>query len=131
MTGIAHIRTTVVDCPDPRRLAAFYRDLVDGEIIEDKEDWVVLSDQGRHRIAFQKAADHRPPRWPDPEHPQQLHLDFTVEDPDRAEAHAVALGATKATVQPDQEKGFRVFLDPAGHPFCLCVDEPAGLRPLA
>jgi hypothetical protein len=32
----------------------------------------------------------------------------------------LALGATKAQHQPGTT--FRVFLDPAGHPFCLCHD---------
>ncbi len=130
MTPLVHIRSTVIDCPDPVALAAFYRDLVDGEIVSSEPDWVVMSDHGRTRIAFQRAAEYLPPRWPDPAYPQQLHLDFTVEDPDAAEAHAVALGAIKAVVQPDDEKSFRVFLDPAGHPFCLCVGEPEGLRPV-
>ena len=30
------------------------------------------------------------------------------------------LGARRAKVQPGTT--FRVFLDPAGHSFCLCVD---------
>jgi hypothetical protein len=32
-------------------------------------------------------------------------------------AHAVAQGATLAGFQPQED--VRVFLDPAGHPFCL------------
>jgi hypothetical protein len=32
-----------------------------------------------------------------------------------------ALGARKADVQPGTS--FRVYLDPAGHPFCLVLDE--------
>jgi hypothetical protein len=31
----------------------------------------------------------------------------------------LALGARKADHQPGQT--FRVFLDPEGHPFCLCI----------
>jgi glyoxalase superfamily protein len=31
----------------------------------------------------------------------------------------IALGATKAEYQPGTT--FRVMLDPAGHPFCLCL----------
>jgi hypothetical protein len=34
---------------------------------------------------------------------------------------AVALGAQVASFQP-QDK-VRVLLDPAGHPFCLCLDD--------
>ena len=35
------------------------------------------------------------------------------------ERYALGLGATKADHQPGTT--FRVFLDPAGHPFCLCT----------
>ena len=33
---------------------------------------------------------------------------------------AVERGATKADVQPEPD-AFRVFVDPAGHPFCLVL----------
>ena len=49
-----------------------------------------------------------------------MHLDLMVQDLDEGEKVAVELGATKADVQPGTT--FRVFLDPARHPFCLCVD---------
>jgi hypothetical protein len=48
-----------------------------------------------------------------------MHLDVMVEDLDVAEEAVLHLGATKAEHQPGTT--FRVFLDPAGHPFCLCV----------
>ena len=41
-----------------------------------------------------------------------------MRDLDAAEAWVLELGATKSTTQPDGER-WRVFLDPAGHPFCL------------
>ena len=49
-----------------------------------------------------------------------MHLDVIVDDLDAGEAAVLELGATKADHQPGTT--FRVFLDPAGHPFCLCVD---------
>ena len=52
--------------------------------------------------------------------PQQMHLDVVVDDLDAAEAAVLALGATKHQHQPGTT--FRVFLDPAGHPFCLCAE---------
>jgi Glyoxalase-like domain len=58
-----------------------------------------------------------PPRWPDPDHPQQEHLDIRVDDVDAAERAVVDLGATR--LPAGREEGFRVFADPAGHPFCL------------
>jgi len=68
-------------------------------------------------LAFQLAPDHQPPVWPSAERPQQAHIDIHVDDLDQGEAQVLALGARKADVQPGQT--FRVFLDPAGHPFCL------------
>ena len=48
--------------------------------------------------------------------PQQFHLDIRVADIDAAEAQVLALGAARL---PSTEPGFRVYADPAGHPFCL------------
>jgi hypothetical protein len=45
-----------------------------------------------------------------------MHLDITVQDIDEAEVQVLALGATRL---PSTEPGFRVYADPAGHPFCL------------
>jgi hypothetical protein len=42
-----------------------------------------------------------------------------VDDLDAAEAAVLELGATRHERQPGTT--FRVFLDPAGHPFCLCL----------
>lgn len=120
---LARFRTVVLDCPDPRALAAFYRGVLGGEITDDDDDWVTLVADGR-RIAFQLATDFVPPTWPGGERPQQLHIDLTVEDVDAVEPQVLALGATRHEVQPGEADGdsFRVYLDPAGHPFCLCWD---------
>jgi len=48
-----------------------------------------------------------------------VHLDIQVEDLDEACAHAEKAGATMADYQPQED--VRVFLDPAGHPFCLAL----------
>jgi hypothetical protein len=55
-------------------------------------------------------------RWPDPQSPQQMHIDVRVEDIDAAEARPLELGARRLEGGGDQ---FRVYADPAGHPFCL------------
>ena len=54
---------------------------------------------------------------PDPAYPQQMHLDIRVSDAGQAEQELLALGATR--VPGERETGFRVFTDPAGHPFCI------------
>jgi hypothetical protein len=126
MAGIGSLRNVVLDCPDLKVLAEFYRDLLGWEITwadYDSEDgWVTVSNGGFPRVCLQRAADYRPPRWPDPAYPQQFHLDVTVDDMDAAERQVLALGAVKAEVQPSENDSFRVYLDPAGHPFCLCID---------
>lgn len=117
---IGQLRSVVVDCPDPRALAAFYAELLGLSIAEEdsEDDWVVLGGpRGTHpRIAFQQAPDLRPPDWPDPERPQQFHLDVQVDDVDAAEQRVLALGARRL---PGEGDDFRVYADPAGHPFCL------------
>ena len=121
MGGIAELRSVVFDCPDPKGLAEFYSNLLGWPVTSVEDDWVVVTDGGPpKRLAFQLAPDYRPPVWPDPERPQQIHLDLTVDDLDEAEAQAIKIGATKHEHQPSEEDSFRVFLDPAGHTFCLC-----------
>ncbi|MER7927247.1 VOC family protein [Streptomyces sp. NPDC096057] len=72
---------------------------------------------------FQQTDGYRAPVWPPVESEQRpmMHFDFQVGDLDSAVAEAVALGATVAQFQP--QENVRVLLDPAGHPFCLCLDE--------
>ncbi len=116
------MRSIVLDCPDPQALAAFYRELVGGEITYADEEWVNLRDGDTVILSFQLAEDHRPPTWPEPDVPQQYHLDVTVEESalEDAEQAVLALGARKHDVQPGDN--WRVFTDPAGHLFCLCWD---------
>lgn len=115
----------MIDCPDPRALAAFYCEVLGMSISEDTSDWVVIgSGPGRRELAFQRVAVWVPPNWPDPEYPQQMHLDIRVDDADRAERDLLALGATR--IRGDRETGFRVFTDPAGHPFCIVFGHGMG-----
>lgn len=118
MAGIARFSLVAIDTPDPRGLGRFYADITGWQVDpESRDDWVQLVSDGGATIAFQLAPDHVPPRWPDDQHPQQLHLDFDVEDLDAGEAAVLAVGARKTEVQPGST--FRVYLDPSGHPFCL------------
>ncbi|MEO3820335.1 VOC family protein [Plantactinospora sp. B24E8] len=121
---IGQLRSVVIDCPDTRALAGFYAELLGLPLTYDgggDDEWVVLGGgPGQPRLAFQRARGLRAPRWPDPDRPQQFHLDVTVEDVEEAEAKVLKLGATRL---PGEGDGFRVYADPAGHPFCLCWDD--------
>jgi catechol 2,3-dioxygenase-like lactoylglutathione lyase family enzyme len=137
MTDGARIRlaATVLDAPDAQELARFYQRLLGWEVAEDEADWVVLRSpgggepgggepgseepDGRAALSFQTERGYVPPVWPaGPGDPQMsMHLDFEVDDLDVATAQAVAAGAILAGFQPQDD--VRVFLDPAGHPFCF------------
>ncbi|MGV0852657.1 VOC family protein [Mycolicibacterium phlei] len=115
---IGNLRTVVVDCQRPRDLGRFYAGLIGGELHDEDDSWVVLTDPQGRRIAFQSSPEHEPPTFPDPKASQQMHFDVLVEDPDAAERAVLELGATRVT-EPHTETDFRVFRDPAGHTFCL------------
>ena len=120
-------RVTAIDCPDPLSLAHFYARLTGleveplGDFPEEEVDWIELLDADRPRLGFQKVDHYVAPTWPKGPIPQQLHVDFYVDDLDEGERHAVGVGATLADFQPGDT--FRVFLDPVGHPFCLVLDQ--------
>ncbi len=121
MAGIARFGLVALDCPDPQALAAFYGAITGWEVEPGDSDWVQLRSDTGATIAFQEAPDHQPPEWPSADRPQQAHIDFDVPDLDVGEEQVLALGARKAETQPGES--FRVYLDPAGHPFCLVLDE--------
>ena len=113
-----------IDAPDPHALAEFYAQLLGWEIGRAEEDdvWLRPADGGRG-IAFQREKAYQRPTWPAGPGDQQMmmHLEVMVDDLESAVAHAVAIGATVADFQPQQD--VRVCLDPAGHPFCLWLGE--------
>jgi hypothetical protein len=117
--AIARFPGFVIDCPDPGALAAFYGVMLDWRA-EVSTGWAEIRTDDGQCISFQQVEDYTPPKWPGQDVPQQMHLDVIVDDLDAAEAAVLSLGATKHEHQPGTT--FRVFLDPAGHPFCLCVD---------
>lgn len=120
--GRAH--HVIYDCPDPAALAQFYARLLGLPITFRSPDFVVVSrDTHTSGFGFQLAVDHRPPAWPDPTRPQQVHLDVMVDDPAEADERVRTLGARPLGT------GSGVYADPAGHPFCL-IPRPDWARPI-
>ena len=135
------IRQIVVDCPDARELAEFYRQLFGltyrpgdepppaGEPDPRGQDWLVLRGPGGSTgLAFQQATGYSEPTWPVGPRPQMLHLDTTVssvEDLFVQRDRALQLGARELLDRSgdDQEPLF-VLADPAGHPFCIFTTAP-------
>ena len=113
------LQAVVLDTDDPKGLAEFYAALLGWEIEPPEDDWVTIVDGSGGQLDFQLALNHKPPTWPDNSVPQQFHLDLHVDDLAEATAYAESLGARRAA-NGDHSPNFIVFLDPSGHPFCLC-----------
>ena len=114
-----------VDCIDPQELAKFYSALLKWEVMFMDEDWACVYAPGTNQgaypsILFQRNPEYKPPVWPEaPDAQQQMaHLDFAVNDLEKAVQYAVHCGATISDAQFSND--WRVMFDPAGHPFCLC-----------
>lgn len=119
---IGSLQCVVLDCLNVSELARFYQAVLGGAINRPDPRWAVsdgfatLHTSADVVLAFQRVADFRPPVWPDPARPQQFHLDIDVPDIDSAHERVSALGARLLHVD---SRGWRIFADPAGHPFCL------------
>ena len=111
-----------LDCVDPVPLAEFWAALLDGAVIASDDTASVVKTE-TVLIATIHVPDYRPPTWPGGDTPKHIHLDLAVRDLDEAEAHALRVGARKADVQPQPDQ-WRIYLDPAGHPFCLTSNIP-------
>ena len=101
--------------PDPPALARFYAQLLELEVGYDGPEGALVAG-GPTSLMVQQISGYNPPQWPDPGRPQQAHLDIMVDDLDAGEERALALDATRLDGGGET---FRVFADPAGHPFCL------------
>ena len=121
MAPTMKLTAITLDCADPRALAAFYQQATGLELVsESDDDFAGLTGDDGLFIGFQRVDDYRAAQWPGQVVPQQFHLDFGVDDLDEAEAMLLELGAAKPVFQPGGDQ-WRVFTDPAGHPFCLAV----------
>jgi len=114
-----------LDAPDALELARFYARLLDWQLFEGDGGGasVAPSENAGYNLGFQTEPLYVRPVWPaEAGRPQMsMHLEIEVDDLAEAVAHAVAAGAEEAAFQP--QSNVRVMLDPAGHPFCLYLDE--------
>ena len=121
-SGAVTFESFALDCADPQGVARFYADLLGGTVEgEAGDDWFTVTWAGPN-ICTQLAPNHESPDWPRGH--QQAHIDFAVVDIAAAHERVLELGGTALDPveppRPAPERGFRVYADPAGHPFCLC-----------
>lgn len=132
------LRQVVIDSPDARRSAEFWRQLMGlryeagheppcaGQDDPVAREWLNLrTPDGRPCLAIQPVSTMRPSTWPDDSVPQQLHLDLTVDDRhelDAVHAQVIELGGTLLRDDAaDPEEPIRIYADLDGHPFCVWV----------
>jgi Glyoxalase-like domain len=119
MSNSIKLCAVTLECPDAGTLAQFYAEITSGTVTLH-DSWATVESPGG-RIDFQTAPGYTRPAWPDPASSMQMHLDFDVDDLDATEARVLAAGATRYDFQPNDH--WRVFADPAGHPFCLSTED--------
>ncbi len=120
------VRSVIVfDAADLHAESTFWAGMLDGHVFDDETFHTVIDAAGEWRIGVQLAPEHIPPDWPNGS-PQQVHVDFHVDDPVRAHEQAMKLGA-RVLLADDLKstEGHQVYADPAGHPFCLGWGHPS------
>ncbi|MCE1179311.1 MAG: VOC family protein [Micrococcales bacterium] len=120
MAAVGTLTQLIRECSDPVALAAFWREILDLDEPEIDGDWVTLRWEQVGRLSFHRVEGYAPPPWPDDRGGQHLHLDLLVDDLATSTERVLAAGARALTdvINPGP-KGWRVFADPSGHPFCL------------
>lgn len=116
----------VLDTDDVDAEADFWATVLGGTAEPDFQsaacEWRTIVVDGREVLGIQLAPDHVRPQWPDGPQDQQMHLDLYIADLEAAHAEVTGLGAEllQPAEDPAAARGFQVYADPAGHPFCLC-----------
>jgi hypothetical protein len=119
---IGWIREIVLNTAQPWRLAAFWAGLLGGTPVEWYPGWVTLEPPPHgQRLSFQGTGED-----PAPGTAPAAHFDVLVSDLVAAHERVVAAGAVFAAEHTSPRPGpggqpvrWRVYTDPAGHPFCL------------
>ena len=122
---VGRLLSVVFECADPDEEGRFWEQLLGWSRHHGSSDWVTILDPAdrSRRLSFQRVDDHVEPTWPARARPQQAHVDLLVDDLHVADERVVALGARRLTDDTvvHEDESFRVYADPAGHPFCLIV----------
>ncbi len=117
----------VIDCREPRRLAEFWRDVLEYDHLEEDQDGDVLISDVRRSAEERRAGGHPPLlffiRVPDgPKRVKnRLHLDLTPTDRPMADEveRVLALGAVRVDIGQGEQQGWTVLADPEGNEFCV------------
>jgi hypothetical protein len=107
----------VIDCADPRALAAFWSAATGYDIDNESDDWAGIRGEGDRDIwiGFQRVPEGKVVK-------NRVHVDLAATD-EEAEARRIeALGATRLWMSEDPEDPFVVLADPEGNEFCVTLE---------
>jgi Glyoxalase-like domain len=121
--AIGWIREIVLDCAEPWELARFWAGLLGGTPVQWYPGWVTLEPPPRgQRLSFQATTA------PTVADASRVHFDVLVGDLAAAHNRVTSAGAVLIGEHVSPRPGlageqvpWRVYRDPAGHPFCLVV----------
>ena len=118
--ALATLGVVVLDCPDPRALADFYAEVLGGTVTSDDGTWVDLEvpAAGRSRSRRRPTSRHRP--GPRPTGRSSSTWTSRSRTSTRRR-RACWPWARRSLDAEDRSRTWRVYADPAGHPFCLCA----------
>lgn len=119
-TAIGSLAMVNLDSPDPGAHADFYSGVLGWPVVHRSAEYAMLSTEGAAPIGFGLVEKYQAPGWPDDSSTKRFHFDIYVDDIAEAEKRCHALGATTPEFQPGGDR-WRVVLDPAGQPLCLCA----------
>jgi catechol 2,3-dioxygenase-like lactoylglutathione lyase family enzyme len=125
---IGWIREVVLNCREPSVAATFWAGLLGGEPVEWYPGWVTLEPPPHgQRLSFQASTGHSEGP-PVSSGPGLVHFDILVDDLDVAHERVLGAGGIFQSEHVSARSGvkgeqvpWRVYQDPAGHPFCLVV----------
>ena len=102
----------VIDVNDLERVSAFWGDLLGGEPSEPRSggDWVTVGSLGHLWLVLQRVPEFKMAK-------NRVHMDFLVDEVDRAIAHIVGLGGSK--VSGRGVGGAVTMADPEGNEFSI------------
>src|SRR6187200_173033 len=103
MPGFATLAMINVDAADPAGLATFYSRVLGWDVLHSEAEYAMIGD-GSTSIGFGRLPGYSAPGWPQETAPKRFHLDFYVDDLDKAEEEVLALGATKPDEQPTPDR---------------------------
>lgn len=104
-----------IDCDDASASARFWAGLLGGEVTYDADGMAAVEADSR-TLYFGEIDGFQRPGWPSDT--KQFHLDLRAPDPASFVDRVDGLGGSVGDLQPGGDR-WTVFLDPAGHPFCI------------